>query len=149
MKRLAHAVWRGGLKDGAGEITTNSGALSATPYNFGMRFENSPGTNPEELIGAAHAACFSMSGLLQKKFNLPPREIKTQSTVTLDQAAGDWAVTAVHLEVTAIVPGCDEKDFNSAAEAAKENCPVSRLLKAPITMKATLAESSQSSGKVA
>lgn len=140
MKKSASAVWQGGLKDGKGTISTQSGALKDNPYGFNTRFEDTPGTNPEELIGAAHAGCFSMalSNVLGEQ-GLTADRIETTATVTLDKAEGGFAITAVHLEVTATIPGTDDATFQKAAETAKVNCPVSKLLTAEISMTATLA----------
>ena len=141
MKRKATAVWSGGLKDGKGQISTDSGVLSSTPYNFSMRFESAPGTNPEELIAAAHAGCFSMafSGQLNEA-GLTAESIKTIATVTLDKTDAGPTVTGIHLDVTARVPGAEPAAFDKAATNAKENCPISRLLKpgTKITMDARL-----------
>jgi osmotically inducible protein OsmC len=139
MERKASAVWSGGLKDGKGSISTPSGALKQVPYNFSMRFESEPGTNPEELVGAAHAACFSMalSGQLGAA-NLKAERIATTATVTLEKTDAGFTVTAVHLDVKAKVPGADKSAFDTAAENAKKGCPISRLLNAKITMSAAL-----------
>ena len=139
MKRKALAVWQGGLKDGKGRITTDSGVLAETQYSFSTRFEEGIGTNPEELIAAAHAGCFSMalSGQLGTA-GLTAERIQTQAAVTLDKDGAGFAITAVHLELTARVPGASEEAFQKAADAAKEGCPVSRLLRATITLNATL-----------
>jgi len=139
MERKASAVWSGGLKDGKGAVSTSSGALKEVPYNFSMRFENEPGTNPEELVAAAHAGCFSMalSGQLGAA-NLKAERIATTATVTLEKQDIGFTVTAVHLDLKAKVPGADKKAFDTAAENAKAGCPISRLLKAKITLSATL-----------
>jgi osmotically inducible protein OsmC len=139
MQRKASAVWKGGLKDGKGTVSSASGVLNNTPYSFTTRFENVPGTNPEELIAAAHAGCFSMalSGQLGAA-NLTAESISTTATLTMDKLDSGWTITAVHLEVTAKVPGADAAAFNKAAENAKSGCPVSKLLKAEITMTAKL-----------
>jgi len=139
MERKASAVWSGGLKDGKGTIATPSGALKDVPYNFSMRFESAPGTNPEELIAAAHAGCFSMalSGQLGAA-NLEAERIATTATVTLEKGDAGFSVTAVHLDVKAKVPGADKAAFDTAAENAKKGCPISRLLNAKITMSAAL-----------
>jgi osmotically inducible protein OsmC len=139
MKRKASAVWRGGLKGGKGSITTESGVLKQTPYSFSTRFENGIGTNPEELIAAAHAGCFSMAFSAELgKAGLTPESIHTTATVTLDKTDAGWAVTESHLDLTAKIPGMDELKFNAIANAAKEGCPVSRLLKANVTLDAKL-----------
>lgn len=140
MKRSASAVWTGGLKDGKGTISTQSGVLSQTQYSFGTRFEEGKGTNPEELIAAAHAGCFSMalSGQLSSA-GQTAESIETEATVTLEKSEGGFSVTAVHLKVRAKVPGATPPDFQKAAEAAKTGCPISKLLKAEITMETRLA----------
>jgi osmotically inducible protein OsmC len=139
MKRKASAVWRGGLKGGKGSITTESGVLKQTPYSFSTRFENGIGTNPEEFIAAAHAGCFSMAFSAELgKAGLTPESIHTTATVTLDKTDAGWAVTESHLDLTAKIPGMDELKFNAIANAAKEGCPVSRLLKANVTLDAKL-----------
>src|SRR5262245_4762190 len=140
MKRTGSAVWKGGLKDGKGEVSTGSGALKSLPYSFTTRFEDAPGTNPEELIGAAHAGCFSMalSGQLGN-MGMTAQSIATNATVTMEKLEGGWTVTAVHLDVTATIPGADAGAFQKAAQNAKTGCPISRLLNAKITMDAKLA----------
>lgn len=139
MKRKASAVWKGGLKDGKGRISTASGVLSDTQYSFSTRFEEGTGTNPEELIAAAHAGCFSMalSGQLGNA-GMTAENISTSATVTMDKTDAGWTITAVHLDVTARIPGADQQAFETAANNAKAGCPVSRLLKAEITMDARL-----------
>lgn len=139
MKRKASAVWQGGLKDGKGAISTDSGVLSGTQYSFGTRFENGKGTNPEELIGAAHAGCFSMalSGQLGNA-GLVAGRIQTTATVSLEKTDAGFTVTAVHLDVTAKIPGASQDAFEKAANGAKAGCPISRLLNAKITMEARL-----------
>jgi lipoyl-dependent peroxiredoxin len=139
MKRKASAVWKGGLKDGAGTISTQSGVLSDTQYSFSTRFEEGIGTNPEELIAAAHAGCFSMalSGQLGQA-GMTAENISTSATVTLEKTDAGFTITAVHLDVTARIPGADRQAFETAANNAKAGCPVSRLLKAEITMDARL-----------
>lgn len=139
MKRTASAVWKGGLKDGKGSISTESGVLSETQYSFSTRFEEGKGTNPEELIAAAHAGCFSMALSAQLGTeNKTPESIQTEAAVTLLKTDAGFTVTAVHLKVRAKVPGSSPPEFQKAAEAAKANCPISRLLKAEITMEAKL-----------
>jgi osmotically inducible protein OsmC len=139
MNRKASAVWQGGLKDGRGTVSTDSGALSQLAYSFRTRFENEKGTNPEELIGAAHAGCFSMAFSAQLgEAGFTPERIETAATVTLEKGADGFAVTAVALEVSAKVPGADEAKFQAAANKAKEGCPISKLLNAKITMQARL-----------
>ncbi|HVL36939.1 MAG TPA: OsmC family protein [Burkholderiales bacterium] len=139
MQRNASAVWTGGLKDGKGTISGESRAFSDLAYSFGTRFESTPGTNPEELIGAAHAGCFSMalSGQLGQA-GLKPERIETTATVSLEKGDAGFSVTAVHLKVRAKVPGADPAAFEKAANNAKAGCPISRLLNANITMDATL-----------
>jgi osmotically inducible protein OsmC len=139
MQRKASAVWKGSLKDGKGSVSAPSGVLSNTPYSFATRFENTPGTNPEELIAAAHAACFSMalSAQLSGK-NLPPDSINTGATLTLEKLDSGWTITAVHLDVVARVPNTDAATFQELANAAKTGCPVSKVLNAKITMDAKL-----------
>ena len=139
MKRKASAVWNGELKDGKGIISTESGALANAQYSFGTRFENGVGTNPEELIAAAHAGCFSMalSGQLGNA-GLKPQKIETTATVTIDKLEGGWTVTEILLQVKAKVPGADPAAFDKAANNAKAGCPISRLLNAKITMDAQL-----------
>jgi osmotically inducible protein OsmC len=139
VKRQASAVWTGGLKDGKGTLSAPSGVLEETPYSFATRFESAPGTNPEELIAAAHAGCFSMalSGQLSSA-NLVPERIFTTATVTLEKLEAGFTVTSVHLAVRAKIPGATSKVFEEKAEAAKKGCPISRLLNAQITMDAQL-----------
>jgi osmotically inducible protein OsmC len=139
MKRTGSAVWRGGLKDGKGEVSTGSGAVKSLPYSFSTRFEDKQGTNPEELIGAAHAGCFSMalSGQLGG-MGLTAESIQTTATVTMEKLDAGWTVTAVHLDVTAKIPGADAGAFQKAAQNAKTGCPISRLLNTTITMEAKL-----------
>ncbi len=137
MKRKASAVWRGGLKDGKGTISSESNVLKETQYSFGTRFENGVGTNPEELIAAAHAACFSMAYSAELgKAGLTPESIRTTATVTLDKTDAGFSVTESHLDVTAKIPGADRTKALEIANAAKAGCPISRLLRANITMDA-------------
>jgi osmotically inducible protein OsmC len=139
MQRKASAVWKGGLKDGKGTVSSASGVLSNTPYSFSTRFENSPGTNPEELIAAAHAACFSMALSAQLGgANLTAESINTSATLTMEKLEAGWAITAVHLDVVAKVPGASAEAFKTAADNAKAGCPVSKVLNAKITMDAKL-----------
>ena len=139
MIRQATAVWSGGLKDGKGSLSTGSKALNGVAYDFGMRFEESPGTNPEELIAAAHAGCFSMALSAELgKAGLAPARIETSAAVTLETVEGKPTVTRSHLTVQARVPGADRARFLEVANAAKAGCPISRLLRAEITMEATL-----------
>ncbi|HEV7859171.1 MAG TPA: OsmC family protein [Pyrinomonadaceae bacterium] len=141
MKRKASAAWQGGLKDGKGTISTGSGVLSETQYSFSTRFEDGIGTNPEELIAAAHAGCFTMalSGQLAG-VGLTAENIATTATVTIEKTDAGFTVTEVHLDVTARIPGADPSKFAEAANNAKAGCPISRLLKANITMEAKLEE---------
>jgi lipoyl-dependent peroxiredoxin len=139
MERKATAVWQGGLKDGKGTISTESQALSAIPYSFAMRFEGAPGTNPEELLGAAHAGCFTMalSGQLGEA-GIKPERIETKATVALEKLDSGLTITRSHLDVTVRAPGADRAKFEAAAKNAKENCPLSKVLKAAISMDARL-----------
>ena len=139
MKRKASAVWNGSLKDGKGQISTESGVLKEAQYSFSTRFENGIGTNPEELIAAPHAGCFSMalSGQLTS-VGVVAESINTTATVTMEKTDAGFTVTAVRLDVTARVPGIDQQGFQTAANNAKSGCPISRLLKAEITMEALL-----------
>lgn len=139
MKRKASAIWNGGLKDGKGAISTESGVLKDTQYSFSTRFENGIGTNPEELIAAAHAGCFSMALSAQLGgANLKPERIATTATVTMEKLEAGWTLTAVHLDVTAKIPGATPAAFETAANNAKAGCPISRVVKATITMDAKL-----------
>ncbi|MGH3434078.1 MAG: OsmC family protein [Thermocrispum sp.] len=139
MKRKASAVWKGGLKDGKGTISTDSGVLSDTQYSFSTRFDQGVGTNPEELIAAAQAGCFSMalSGQLGDA-GMTAESIRTTASVSLDKTEAGFTITAVHLEVTAKIPGADQQAFETAANNAKAGCPVSKVLNARITMDAKL-----------
>jgi len=139
MKRTASAIWHGDLKNGHGALATHSGVLKDTPYSFATRFEGSPGTNPEELIAAAHAGCFTMAlsaALSQSGF--APKRLATQASVSLEQLSGQWTISSVHLEVEAWVPGISAEQFQKIAADAKAGCPVSRLLRAEISMHAKL-----------
>jgi osmotically inducible protein OsmC len=139
MKRNASAEWKGGLKDGKGTISTESGVLVNAHYSFGTRFENAKGTSPEELIGAAHAGCFSMALSAQLgEAGMTAERIATTATVSLEKAEGGFAITAVHLVVKAKIPGADQAKFMTAANNAKAGCPVSKVLNAAITMDASL-----------
>ena len=139
MKRKGSAVWRGGLKDGKGIVSTESGVLSNTQYSFSTRFEDGKGTNPEELIAAAHAGCFSMALSAQLGgAGITPDQIQTTATVSLDKTDGGFAITAIHLDVVAKIPGGDKQAFDTAADNAKAGCPVSKVLNATITMDARL-----------
>lgn len=139
MKRNASAVWYGSLREGRGEISSDSGILAETPYSFGTRFEEEKGTNPEELIGAAHAGCFSMAlSMILGEHDVTPERIDTKAAVTLEQVEGGFAITKVHLTTRVEASGLDAAAFEEAANAAKEGCPVSKVLDAEITMDATL-----------
>ena len=139
MVKKAWAVWKGGIKDGGGTLSTETGVLKEAPYGFRSRFENGPGTNPEELIGAAHAGCFSMAlSLMLGEAGLPPERIETHAAVTIEKAGGGFEITSSHLTVVAKVPGADRARFDQIANQAKAGCPVSKLMKANITMEATL-----------
>jgi len=140
MIRKASAVWNGNLKDGKGTVSTESGVLAQTPYSFRSRFETGSGTNPEELLAAAHAGCFTMALSAQLTgAGLTPESLSTSAALTLEKLDAGWTISKVHLEVTARVPGVNNESFQKAAADAKANCPVSRLFKAEITLKATLA----------
>lgn len=140
MIKTASAVWKGSLKDGQGEISTETGVLKSAPYGFKARFENGPGTNPEELIGAAHAGCFSMAlSMILGEASLTAERIDTTAQVTLDKQADGFAITKVHLILKASVPGATDEQFQELAAKAKAGCPVSKVLKgAEITLDATL-----------
>ena len=139
MTTFGTAVWHGGLKDGKGAISTKSGALNAYPYGFASRFEGKPGTNPEELIGAAHAGCFTMAlSLILGEAGLTADEMNTKADVTLEKLADGFAITKVHLTLRAKIPGCDDAKFQELAAKAKAGCPVSKLLNTEITLAATL-----------
>jgi lipoyl-dependent peroxiredoxin len=139
MERKASVVWQGGLKDGKGTISTESKALSSLPYSFGTRFESTPGTNPEELLGAAHASCFSMALAAQLgEARIRPERIETTATITLEKLESGFTVTRSHLEVSVKAPGADRAKFDVAADKAKTGCPLSKVLKADISMNAQL-----------
>lgn len=139
MQRKASATWQGDLKSGTGTVSTESGVLSQTQYSFGTRFENGTGTNPEELIAAAHAGCFTMALSAQiNNAGLTPQKLETAATVTFEKVEAGWTVTRIHLEVRGKVPGMDAAAFGEAAKAAKAGCPISRLLNTTITMDAAL-----------
>jgi osmotically inducible protein OsmC len=139
MERRASAVWLGGLKDGQGTITTESMVLSNTPYSFGTRFEASTGTNPEELLGAAHASCFSMALSLQLGHaGIRPERIETKATITFEKLETGFTITRSHLDVSVRAPGADPVKFEAAAEKAKTGCPLSKVLRAEISMSARL-----------
>ncbi len=142
MQRKASATWKGSLKGGKGSISTDSGVLSNAQYSFSTRFEEGRGTNPEELVAAAHAGCFAMALSAQLgEAGLTPEQIDATATVTLEKTAAGWEVTASHLDVRARIPNADTELFNRAAENAKAGCPISRLLNTKITMNAELVQS--------
>jgi lipoyl-dependent peroxiredoxin len=139
MKRSGSAVWQGDLKSGKGLVSTDSGVLSSQQYSFGTRFENGKGTNPEELIAAAHAGCFTMALSAQLgNAGLTPEKLETKATVTLDKLEAGWAVTHIFLDVTGRVPKADQAAWDKATQAAKTGCPISKLLNATIEMQAKL-----------
>ncbi|HJT00984.1 MAG TPA: OsmC family protein [Terriglobales bacterium] len=139
MQRKASAEWKGSLKEGSGSVSSSSGVFSKTPFSFGTRFGDQPGTNPEELIAAAHAGCFSMALSAQLgTANLTPESIRTNATLTLEKLDSGWTITAVHLDVVGKVPKADAATFQKLADAAKTGCPVSKVLNAKITMNAKL-----------
>jgi osmotically inducible protein OsmC len=139
MKAKGSAKWQGGIKDGKGSVSTQSGALDAYPYGFSSRFEGQPGTNPEELIGAAHAACFTMAlSLILGEAGLKAEHMETTAEVTLEKVADGFAITSSHLVLTARIPGADDAKFQELATKAKLGCPVSKLLNTNITLNATL-----------
>ncbi|MFC4352356.1 OsmC family protein [Fodinicurvata halophila] len=139
MKRSASAVWTGDLKGGKGQISSESGVLENSQYSFSTRFEEGKGTNPEELIAAAHAGCYSMA--LSNELagaGLSPESVETRASVTLDKVEEGFAITKIHLDVKAKVPGASKDDFDAAADRAKTGCPVSKLMKAEITLESQL-----------
>jgi len=139
MQRTASAHWSGGLKDGKGTVSTQSGVLNQTQYSFSTRFENGVGTNPEELIAAAHAGCFSMALSAQLgNAGMTAESIDTKATLSLDKTDAGFTITASHLDVKVKIPGADKAKFDEAAQSAEKNCPVSRVLNAKITMNAQL-----------
>jgi osmotically inducible protein OsmC len=139
MKRTASAIWSGDLKSGHGALATHSGVLKDTPYSFATRFEGAQGTNPEELIAAAHAGCFTMAlSASLGAAGFTPKRLATQATVSLELASGNWSITSVHLENEAWVPGITAERFAQIAGDAKANCPISRLLRADISLNAKL-----------
>ena len=139
MERRATAVWQGGVRHGKGALTTESKALSDTPYSFSTRFEGAPGTNPEELLGAAHAGCFSMALAARLgESGITPERIETQAIVSLEKLETGFTITRVHLDVGVRATGADHAKFDAAAANAKANCPLSKVLKAEITMNARL-----------
>jgi osmotically inducible protein OsmC len=140
MIKKASAVWKGGIKDGGGVISTETGVLNEAPYGFNSRFENGKGTNPEELIGAAHAGCFSMAlSLMLGESGMTAERIETHAAVTIEKTGDGFSITASHLDVVAKIPGADQAKFMEIANKAKAGCPVSKLLNAKITMNAQLA----------
>ncbi len=140
MTRKASAVWEGDLKSGKGSVSTDSGVLRNTQYSFSTRFENGVGTNPEELIAAAHAGCFSMALSADLgNAGMTPTKIETSAALTLEKVAAGWTVTKIHLTTTATIPGADRAKFDNAAKTAKAGCPISRLLNTEITLDARLA----------
>ena len=140
IRRYGAANWQGKLRDGKGRVSTETGVLSDQPYAFSNRFENEPGTNPEELIGAAHASCFAMAlSLNLEQAGLVAENIDAKSTVSLEQVEGGFAITRVHAEVTARVPGAREEQFRQAVEATRTGCPVGKALAVEITTEARLA----------
>jgi osmotically inducible protein OsmC len=139
INRTGSATWKGGLKDGIGSISTESGALKAYPYGFAARFEGKPGTNPEELLGAAHAGCFTMAlSLILGEAKLVAEQMDTSARVTLEKVDDGFSITAVQLTLQAKIPGTDNATFQALAAKAKAGCPVSKLFKADITLEATL-----------
>ena len=139
MERKATAVWQGGLKDGKGTLTTESKVLSNTPYSFGTRFEGSPGTNPEELLGAAHAGCFTMALSAQLgEAGIKPERIETRATITFEKLDAGFTITRSHLDVAVRAPGAERAKFEQAADKAKTGCPMSKVLRAEISMSARL-----------
>jgi lipoyl-dependent peroxiredoxin len=135
MKRTASAIWKSSLKEGKGAISTESGVLANTPYSFSTRFESGKGTNPEELIAAAHAGCFTMALSAQLgTLNLVPESLATTASVMLEKLDAGWTITKIHLDLVGKVPGTSQAAFESAAASAKANCPVSRVLNAEITL---------------
>src|SRR5688572_21378054 len=139
MQRKASAVWQGGLKDGKGSLSADSGVLKQTPYSFGTRFESTPGTNPEELLAAAHAGCFTMALSAQLgAAGLTPEQLETTATITLEKVGEGFSITKSHLDLVARVPGADQARFDAAVKAAETGCPVSKLFKAEISVNARL-----------
>jgi osmotically inducible protein OsmC len=139
IKKSGSAIWSGGIKDGIGSVSTESGVLDKAPYGFNARFEGGKGSNPEELIAAAHASCFTMavSGTLGEA-GMTAKQMNTTATVSLEKVEGGFAITAVHLSLVAQIPGANEEAFQAAALKAKQNCPVSKLFNATITLDAKL-----------
>jgi osmotically inducible protein OsmC len=139
IKRTGSAAWQGGIKDGKGSISTESGALKAYPYGFASRFEGQKGSNPEELLGAAHAACFTMAlSLILGEAKLVAEQMDTSAAVILEQVEGGFAITSVHLTLKAKVPGATQATFQELAAKAKAGCPVSKMFKTEISLDATL-----------
>ena len=139
MQTYGQAIWSGGLRDGKGELTTKSGVLKSQPYGFAARFEDKPGTNPEELIGAAHAGCFTMAlSMIMGEAGLTATRMETKADVTLEKQGDGFAITKIHLTLKGQVPGADQAKFEELANKAKAGCPVSKVLTAAITMTATL-----------
>lgn len=139
IKRKGSVVWQGGIKDGKGEISTESGALSSYPYGFASRFEGQKGSNPEELIGAAHSACFTMAlSKILGEAGFTADKMETSAVVTLEQVDGGFAITAIHLSLTAKIPGASQEEFEELAGKAKAGCPVSKVLNTEITLDTTL-----------
>ncbi|MBY0310747.1 MAG: OsmC family protein [Phycisphaerales bacterium] len=139
IRRTAQARWNGTIKEGSGSLTAPGGALKNTPYSFASRFESGAGTNPEELIAAAHAGCFSMAfSLFLQNAGFPPESIETSAALSLEQQGGGFTITAIHLDVHARIPKIDDATFQRVAAEAKANCPVSKVLNAKITMTAKL-----------
>lgn len=140
IKKSASAEWSGGLKDGKGSISTQSGALSDQPYGFNTRFEDKVGTNPEELIGAAHAGCFTMAlSMILGEAGLTATRLETKATVSLDKTDDGFAISAIHLDLVGTVPGADQEKFEALATKAKNGCPVSQLFNTDISLSAKLA----------
>ena len=139
MQRKASAVWQGGLKDGKGTLTADSGVFRQTPYSFGTRFENTPGTNPEELLAAAHAGCFTMALSAQLgNAGMTAERLETTCTITLEKVGEGFSITKSHLDLSARVPGADKSKFDAAVKAAETGCPVSKLFKADISVTSRL-----------
>lgn len=139
MQRKASAIWQGGLKDGKGTLSTESGTMKQTQYSFRTRFENGPGTNPEELLAAAHAGCFAMA-LSNELGNagMTPNKLEATATITLEQVAGGFSITKSHIDLVADIPGADQAKFDAAVKAAEKGCPVSKLFKAEISVTSKL-----------
>jgi osmotically inducible protein OsmC len=139
MQRKASAVWQGGLKDGKGTLSADSGVLKQTPYSFAQRFESAPGTNPEELLAAAHAGCFTMALSAQLgAAGMTAERLETTATVTLEKVGDGFSITKSHLDLVAKIPGADQGKFDTAVKAAETGCPVSKLFKADISVTSRL-----------